>query len=123
VNNGVSEHIRCKNIGMAACRPLQTVRANQDKSTGSGILPSSVRIESAPVLTKMSLKLLPTKTRQFKTPQNTTHQTIYISCYLYLCKPIKCRFRILPIRITEDKKYSHNPALQAAEEVIVALNG
>ena len=27
------------------------------------------------------------------------------------------------VRITEDKKYSHNPALQAAEEVIVALNG
>ena len=26
------------------------------------------------------------------------------------------------VRITEDKKYSHNPALQAAEEVIVALN-
>ena len=27
------------------------------------------------------------------------------------------------VRITEDKKYSHNPALQAAEEVIAALNG
>ena len=27
------------------------------------------------------------------------------------------------VRITEDKKYSHNPALQAAEEVMTALNG
>lgn len=85
MNYGVSEHIACKNIDMTACRLLQTVHANQCKSTGSIILPPSVGIESAPILTKISPELLPTKTRQFKPFQNATHR-IYISCYHYLCK-------------------------------------
>lgn len=85
MNNGVSEHIICKNIDMTACRPLQTVRANQDKSTGSVILPPSVGIVNAPLLIEISPEKLSTNTQQFQNKQNAINEIAPIPRDHYLC--------------------------------------